>query len=122
MVRLSDWKLGQAPCSRWWAEQFGGGLRSGQSLGHNRVSPGIESHPDVSAGNLDVFFRVHGHAIAPIDDAILARINRGLEHRVGNLAVKRTQKITGAASGIAIGQNALSVLLENAKTNSFGDV
>ena len=96
------------------------GLSLGEAFGNDRVGRGIECHSDVSARNLDVLFRIHGHTISPVDDAILARVNCSFDHRAGNLSVKRAKKIAGAATGVAIGQNSLAMLLENTKTNSFG--
>lgn len=96
------------------------GLR--KTLRNYCVSQRIERHPDVSSGNFKVDFRILRHAIAPVDNAVMARVNRGLEHRVRNVTPKAVNKAAGAATCIAIGQNSRTVLVEDSLANSFGGV
>ena len=72
------------------------------------------------ARNFHILFRIHGHAIAPIHYAVLARVNGGLNHRIGDLAAKGVYKIAGTASGVTIGQDSAAMLLEDLETNRFG--
>jgi pyruvate/2-oxoacid:ferredoxin oxidoreductase beta subunit len=47
--------------------------------------------------SLKVGFGIPGSAIAPVDDAVIARVNRGLNHGVRNVAPQRINKIACAA-------------------------
>ena len=74
------------------------------------------------AGNLEVGFGIPCSAIAPVDDAVIARVNRGLNHGVRNVAPQRIHKIAGAATGVAVGQHPSAVLLQDALANGFGSM
>jgi len=76
----------------------------------------------VSARNFHVLFGVGGHAIPPVDDAILTRVNRGLEHRLRDFATKGTEKIARTASGVAVGEDSAAVLLKDPEADRFGSV
>jgi hypothetical protein len=73
-------------------------------------------------GNNEVGFGIPGSAIAPVDDAVIAPVNRGLNHGVRNVALQRINKIACAAPGVAVGQHASAVLLQDALANGFGSV
>ncbi len=97
-------------------------MSSGETFGNNRVCCRIERHSDVSARDFHIFFWISGHAIAPIDNAILARINRGLEHGVRDLAAERSQKTARAASGITTGKHIATMFLKDLETDGIRSV
>src|SRR5208337_4814449 len=99
-----------------------GRLRLRQALGDDTIHRRIKCHSDVSARDFKVDFRIPGHAIAPVHDAVIAGVNRGLEHRVRNVALQRVHKIAGAAPGVAGGQYSWAMLLQDSLANAFGSV
>src|ERR1700758_3729675 len=93
-----------------------------ETLRNDCVSQRIKRHSDVSSGNFKVDFRILCHAIAPVNNAVMARINRGLEHGVRNVAPEAVHKTASAAPRIAAGQHSPTMLLEDSLANSFGGV
>lgn len=73
----------------------------------------------MGTGDFDVDLRVHGSAVTPIHDSIVARVDGSFEHRVGHSATQRIDEVAGAASGIAVGKNAAAMFLKNPETNRF---
>jgi len=72
----------------------------------------------VRTRNLKIIFFISGHAVPPINNSIVARINRGFHHGVRNITAKRIDEIACAAPRIAIGKNTAAVLLEDAQPDS----
>ena len=73
-------------------------------------------------GDFKIGLRIPGHAIPPIHDAVVASVNRGLEHGVRNIALQRINKIAGATPGVAGRQYATAVLLQDTQADGFGRV
>src|SRR2546427_1449077 len=104
---------------RYWrrVERLFGRTCSRQAVRHNRIRRGVERHSDMRAWNFKIRFFLSGHAIAPIDDAVLARVNRGLHHRVRTIPVEGIDEIAGAAPRVAIGKHAAAMLLQDSQAN-----
>src|ERR1700756_2095574 len=108
-----------APCWRWLGELLVRLSRS-EAFGYHSVGRRVECHSDVCAWNFHVHFRVHGHAVAPVHETVMARIDRGLDHLFGNLASQGVQEIASTSSRIAVGQYSAAMLLENPEANCLG--
>jgi hypothetical protein len=93
-----------------------------KALGDDNIRRRIERHPDVRARDFKIGPRIHSHAMLPIHDAILARVNRGLKHGVWNIALQRINKITGAAPGVALRQHSAAMLLQDTQADGFGGI
>src|SRR5450755_803465 len=63
--------------------------------------------------NFEINLGIHGHALAPVHNAVVARINSGFNHGRRNFPPQRVDKVAGAMPGIAIGQDALAMLLQD---------
>lgn len=74
------------------------------------------------SGDFEVHFGVARHTVAPVDDAVMARINRSLEHGGGDFASQGINKVASAASGVAVGQDILTVLLHDAQADGFSSM
>src|SRR5579871_3378207 len=111
------WRRMTARCWRWRVATLPGSLRQRQALGHNRICRWIKRHADVGARNFEINLGIFGAAIPPVDNAIVARVDGGLQGRLRNFAFQRIHKIAGAAPGVAVGQDALSMLLLDALAN-----
>ena len=68
--------------------------------------------------NFKIIFFISGHAVPPVDNSVVARVNRGFHHRVWNIAAEGIDEIARAAPGIAIGQHSAPVFLEDAQPDS----
>lgn len=88
-------------------------------MGDDGVRRRVEGQADMGAGNIEVVVRVPGHAVPPIDNTIIARVDRSFQHCVGYFATQRIEKIAGAATRVAGGQHALPVLGQNLFANVF---
>ena len=65
------------------------------------------------AGNLEVNVRISGEAVVPIDDSVAAGVDGGFDHRVGQVAPQRIEKVAGAAAGVASGKYVLTMFFED---------
>jgi hypothetical protein len=97
-------------------------LRLRQTLRDNGVGGWIERHANVRPGDFKVVFSVAGHAVAPIDNPIIPSVDRGLRHTFGKSSVQGVNKIAGAPTRVTVGQDALSVLLQNAQADRLSRV
>ena len=68
-------------------------------------------------------FKVHsglaGETIAPINEAITARVDGRLQYRTGHIAPQRMEKIAGTTAGIAGRKYLPSVFFEDVPANRF---
>src|SRR5271166_1255581 len=74
----------------------------------------------MGAWNFHVHLRVHSPTVAPVHDAIVARIDGGFNHRSRNFVAERIEEIAGALSRITVGQDAAAVLVQDAKAYRLG--
>ena len=87
-----------------------GSMSLGEAPGDDGVRRRIKRHSDVRARNFKIGLRIPGHAIPPIYDAVVARVNCGLEHGVRNIALQQINKIAGATPSVAGWQYATAML------------
>ena len=73
----------------------------------------IEDQPNVSAVNRKIRAAVVSFAVAPIHDAIVFGVNRRFHDAIRNTGPSRFPKLTGAAAGVALRQNAAVVLFQD---------
>src|ERR1700758_5433123 len=109
-LQLKRWLRVREPYWKSWAE-LPGRLRFCQALRDYHIRGRVECHADVRTWNLHVLIRIHRHAIAPIHDAVLLGVDRGLHHRTGNFAAEIVQEVASATSGVAVRQDSRAVFL-----------
>src|SRR5215471_16016926 len=99
-------------------------LRMGhrQAVGYDRVCCGIEGHADVGPWDFKVRALLLGEAVAPIYDAVVTRVNGGLEHGTRNFAAERVNEVASALSGVATREHRTAVLELNLQADCFGSM
>src|SRR6516225_9258595 len=73
----------------------------------------------MSTRHLEVILRLSGGAVVPINYAIVARIDSGLEDGLGHPAAQGIQEVTGASAGVTGGKHPRAMLFEDVLANHF---
>src|SRR5581483_1804256 len=90
--------------------------------GDDHVSRRIESHPDVSAGNLKVPVGIVGHAALPVDEAVVPVVDGGFQDGIRNAPPQRSDEVAGTAPGVAVGKDTPPTLSDDPLSNSFSSL
>ena len=75
-----------------------------KASGDCSVSSGVEYQSNVRSGNLDVHIGFACHAIPPVNNPVISRVDRGFHNGRGYVTAQMSQKIAGAPMRVALGQ------------------
>jgi hypothetical protein len=85
----------------------------GQTFGDDAVRVGVEGEADMGPGDFEVAGGVARDAIAPVDEAVGARVDSRFHDSGGEIAAETAQEGTGAASGVAGRKDVGTLIQEN---------
>ncbi len=94
----------------------------GETFRQDGISRSVERHTNVRTRHLKINGLIASHTVAPIDDAIMASVDRGFHNRTRNLLAQRIDEVAGAAPGIAGRQNTFAVLGEDTQAHGFSSM
>jgi len=94
-------------------------MSKGQASGDNLVHRGVKNQAKVRTGDFEIHIRITGHAISPVNNPVIACVNRSLQYGWRNFASQMAEEIARAMGRVTRRQHLGAVLLQNLFSNDL---
>ena len=91
-----------------------------QASGNHRVRRRIKRQPDVRTRHFEIASFESREAKVPIHNAIITRVNRGLQHFIRNISTQRVEKVTRTPRRVAGGHHLRAMLPQDMAAHRVG--